>query len=119
MAVPILVKDEVTTNAMIVAFDKCQDECAVIAQTVATAEVEIGIHWGGVAANEYRNAMRNWMDGFTKVQQGLNMLNASMAEYAKITDIADDEALQAGSGWALPPVAGQPRVGATTFTTGR
>ncbi|OAA29202.1 WXG100 family type VII secretion target [Frankia sp. EI5c] len=100
MAQPQLVADEVTTVAMIRAFDTTQDECQAIQNAVDSAAILLAQGWSGLAANKYRDAINQWQQGFNKVRQGLNLLNESMAGYANITKTTEDNNLMIGSSWA-------------------
>jgi uncharacterized protein YukE len=97
---PGLVADEATTVAMILAFDECQDECAKVQQLVDTAGSMLFSTWGGVAAGKYRDAIAGWQNGFNEVRGALNLLNESMASYAKITTSTEDNTAMIGSSWA-------------------
>ncbi|WP_261556599.1 WXG100 family type VII secretion target [Frankia tisae] len=100
MADPLLVSDETTTVSMIMAFDECQDECVKVQQTIDNAASLLFAQWGGVAAGKYRDAIAAWQQGFNEVKTALNMLNESMASYAKITTSTEDNTAMLGSGWA-------------------
>jgi WXG100 family type VII secretion target len=100
MADPLLISDEPSTVAMILAFDECQDECVKIQGTIDTAASALRAQWGGIAANKYQEAIGAWQQGFNEVKAALNLLNESMASYAKITTSTEDNTAMLGSGWA-------------------
>ncbi|CAO5234361.1 WXG100 family type VII secretion target [Frankia sp. AgKG'84/4] len=101
MADPLLISDETTTVAMILAFDECQDECVKVQQTIDSAGSMLFAQWGGVAAGKYRDAIAAWQNGFNEVKAALNLLNESMASYAKITTSTEDNTAMLGSNWAV------------------
>ncbi|CAO5147355.1 ESAT-6 family protein [Frankia sp. AiPs1] len=100
MADPLLISDEASTVAMILAFDSTQDECDAIQRTIDGAVTQLLATWGGVAAGKYRDAIAAWQQGFNDVRAGLNMINESMASYAKITTSTEDNTAMLGSNWA-------------------
>ncbi|WP_261570776.1 WXG100 family type VII secretion target [Frankia gtarii] len=100
MANPILVADEATTVHMIKAFDTCQDECDNVQKTIDGAASLLFSTWGGVAAAKYRDAIAGWQTGFNEVRTALNLLNDSMAAYAKLTTTTEDNTVMIGSSWA-------------------
>lgn len=56
----------------------------------AVDAVSGSMQWQGVAANEYRNALANWISGLNKVKQGLQMLDTSMQQHLQLSGSTED-----------------------------
>ncbi|GAB2922071.1 hypothetical protein GCM10027280_06620 [Micromonospora polyrhachis] len=98
-----IVADEGTISAMVIAFGECQSEAMASEQTVVNARSNLATQWqSDSAAPRFFQAVDQWLAGFGRVRQGLDMLNSNMQTYARLTTTTeDDTALQAG-GWATP-----------------
>ncbi|GAB3156669.1 hypothetical protein GCM10027290_54880 [Micromonospora sonneratiae] len=98
-----IVADEATITAMVMAFGECQSEARTSEQTVVNARSSLATQWqSDSAAPRFLQAVDQWLTGFQRVRQGLDMLNGNMQTYARLTTTTeDDTALRAG-GWATP-----------------
>ncbi|MEU5941627.1 hypothetical protein ABZ807_21125 [Micromonospora sp. NPDC047548] len=96
-----IVADEATITAMVIAFTQCQSEAKASEQAVVGARGSLATQWqSDAAAPRFLQAVDQWLAGFQRVQQGLDMLNGNMQTYARLTTTTeDDSALRAG-GWA-------------------
>jgi hypothetical protein len=103
MATAPLVADQATISGMVIAFGNCQAECRGIETSVEAARGSLGTSWqSDQAAPNFIRATDEWLTGFHKVRQGLDMLNGNMETYSQLTTTTeDDNALNAG-GWATP-----------------
>lgn len=99
MAGPKIV-DEVTTVAMIRAFNECQTECDAIQKLVDSTYSTLMTTWGGVAAQRYGNSMSDWRVGFKDVQDALDLLDQAMVDFSKNTETTEDDNIVRSSGWA-------------------
>ncbi|MER5337458.1 hypothetical protein [Micromonospora sp. NPDC002717] len=107
-----LMADEATITGMVMAFAQAQTEARNSHSNVVAASQALTASWSSdLAAPKFLEAIGNWVAGFQKVQQGLNMLNQSMQQYSRLTTTTeDDNAMQAGS-WAWQqPIPGLSRV---------
>ena len=100
MAASDKIVDEVTTVAMIKAFDLCNQECTTVKGQVTDASEQLMASWHGAAANKYSAAVNDWFVGYADVVAGLNKLNESMVQWAQITNTTEDDAIVRGSNWA-------------------
>ncbi|SCL13161.1 hypothetical protein [Micromonospora inyonensis] len=107
-----IVADEATITGMVMAFTQAQTEARDSHSNVVAANQALAASWASdAAAPKFQQAVDNWLAGFQKVQQGLNMLNLNMQQYARLTTTTeDDNAMQAGS-WATPAGGEQPLPG--------
>jgi len=92
--------DEVTTVAMIRAFNECSTECDAIQKLIESTYSTLMTGWGGVAAQRYGNSMAEWQVGFKDVQAALNLLDTAMIDFSKRTETTEDDNIVRGSGWA-------------------
>ena len=86
---------------LIRAFTTASDAQQKAFNAVMAAESALGSHWTGAAANQYRQAMHDWVGGLQKVREGLGSLEAAMQTYASQTDTTEDDNLMAAS-WFDP-----------------
>ncbi|MET7394112.1 hypothetical protein ABZS66_11515 [Dactylosporangium sp. NPDC005572] len=47
--------------------------------------------WHGEAANQYRRALSDWLQGLAKVRNGLEQLRTAMTEHLHVSTNAEDE----------------------------
>ncbi|WP_432842790.1 WXG100 family type VII secretion target [Dactylosporangium sp. CA-092794] len=98
-----IVADHGTISTMISAFDECQGECGSIASAVSAARGNLISQWhSDEAAPRFMQAVDQWMDGFQKVRQGLDMLNGNMQTYRGLTDTTEQGGAAQAGGWATP-----------------
>lgn len=83
---------------MVEAYRTCQAECMSIQMAVDAARERLATVWtSDQAALVYRSAMEQWLSGFQRVRQGLNLLDTSMQHYAEtIATAEEDSSSQAG-----------------------
>lgn len=95
--------DQATISQMLSAFNDCQGECQSIESTVDGARSSLAGQWqSDSAAPIYLGAVDQWLDGFHKVRQGLDMLNGNMQTYAQLTTTTEDTSTGQAGGWATP-----------------
>lgn len=76
---------------MVDAFRVCQNECLGIQQAVNGARDRLGAHWqSDQAAPAFGDALDQWLIGFQRVRQGLDMLEQNMRDYTHLTASAED-----------------------------
>ena len=92
--------DPATTQNMLKAFDTAQSECRTIQSGVDAASSLLAASYRGEAAVRYQNSMAEWREGFTKVQQALDLLNDSMGTYRQVTTRTESNNQSRASGWA-------------------
>ncbi|HEY0698556.1 MAG TPA: WXG100 family type VII secretion target [Micromonospora sp.] len=114
-----LMADEATITGMVVAFAQAQTEARNSHSNVVAATEALTRSWSSdTAAPRFLAAVQQWLVGFQKVQQGLDKLNQSMQQYARLTTTTeDDNAMQAGN-WATPAGGEQPLPPRTRWVTG-
>lgn len=96
-----LTADQATTDNMLRAFDTCQGECQSIAGQVDGAASNLAAVWQSDSASKvYANAITEWLTGFHKVRQGLDMLNGNMQSYAQLVNYTEDSNAGTAGGWA-------------------
>ena len=101
MAEQFLVADDPTITAMGRAFDECKAEYVKIQAAVDSAVTNLNAQWqSDEAAPRYRQAIQQWLQGFRKVQDGLNALDASMQSYRQHTTRTEGEIASLAGGWA-------------------
>jgi uncharacterized protein YukE len=95
--------DQPTISNMLSAFNECQGECQTIESTVDSARSSLAGQWqSDSAAPIYLGAVDQWLDGFHKVRQGLDMLNGNMQGYSNLTTSTEDTNTGTAGGWATP-----------------
>jgi len=99
MSSPLIV-DTVTTNGMLQAFDTCNADCNTIMNSIDGAVSNLSGHWTGDAYKTYNGSMNEWLDGFHKVQTGLQQLNESMNSFRNITNNTESQNTTTSGGWA-------------------
>ncbi|PSK63204.1 hypothetical protein B0E53_04861 [Micromonospora sp. MH33] len=106
-----IVADEATITGMVKAFAQAQIEARDSHSNVVAATEALIRSWtSDTAAPQFLQAVQQWLAGFQKVQQGLDMLNLNMQQYAKLTTTTeDDSAMQAGNWAREQPVPGLSR----------
>ena len=93
--------DQTTIRNMVVAFEKCEDECATIHSRVEGMASNLASAWqSDDAAPKYQNTIAEWLDGFHQVQAGLDMLNGQMQQYSQLTDTTEQQGGGYAGGWA-------------------
>jgi uncharacterized protein YukE len=114
-----IVADEATITGMVMAFAQAQIEARDSHSNVVAANQALTAAWASdAAAPRFLEAVQQWLAGFQKVQQGLDMLNLNMQQYARLTTTTeDDSAMQAGS-WATSASCEEPLPPRTRWVTG-
>ncbi|MGW1062324.1 WXG100 family type VII secretion target [Micromonospora rubida] len=103
MAAGGIVADQATTIAMVNAFNSAQAECRSIAAAVESARGQLGMQWqSDAAAPRFLQAVDQWMTGFQRVRQGLDLLNENMQSYSNLTSSTEDANTSHAGGWATP-----------------
>jgi len=98
-----VVADQATITAMVNAFNECQSECQSIASAVDSARSTLAAQWqSDSAAPRFLQAVDQWLGGFQKVRQGLDMLNTNMQTYSNLTTTTEDYGTSQAGGWATP-----------------
>ncbi|MFI6231569.1 WXG100 family type VII secretion target [Micromonospora echinospora] len=107
-----IVADEATITGMVKAFAQAQIEARDSHSNVVAATEMLTRSWSSdTAAPRFLQAVQQWLAGFQKVQQGLDMLNLNMQQYARLTTTTeDDSAMQAGNWAREQPLPGLSRV---------
>ncbi|MEO3779263.1 hypothetical protein ABGB16_20940 [Micromonospora sp. B11E3] len=103
MAIPNngIVADEATITGMVMAFAQAQTEASDSYRNVTAAQGTLAAVWqSDAAAGRFQQAVNQWLAGFAKVQQGLNMLNQNMEQYAQLTTTTEDDNAMRSGGWA-------------------
>jgi uncharacterized protein YukE len=96
-----IVADEATITGMVVAFGQAQTEAKNSEANVTAASNNLSAQWqSDAAAPKFQQAVQQWLNGFAKVQQGLNMLNDNMGQYAQLTNTTEDDNAMLSGGWA-------------------
>lgn len=96
-----IVADQATISGMVIAFAQAQSEARNSHSNVVAASQALAASWASdVAAPKFQEAVNNWLAGFQKVQQGLNMLNQNMQQYAQLTTTTEDDNAMRSGGWA-------------------
>jgi uncharacterized protein YukE len=90
--------DEATIREMVSAYRTCQTECASIQRAVDANRARLAAHWhSDQAAAAFGSALDQWLAGFDRVRRGLDMLDAAMQRYARVTATTEEgNAAQAG-----------------------
>jgi hypothetical protein len=97
-----IVADHATISSMLGAFDVAQSDCKSIQGIVAEARGLLAGSWqSDEAAKKFMHAIEMWVNGFQKVQQGLDSLNGNMAEYRNLTDVTEESTSMTAGGWAV------------------
>lgn len=96
-----LVADQATITNMVDAFETCQGECAHVESIIDTAYSNLGTNWqSDTAAKKFMDAINEWIAGFEKVRQGLDMLNGNMQQYMQLTGTTEEGSAAYAGGWA-------------------
>ncbi|MEU4776491.1 WXG100 family type VII secretion target [Micromonospora sp. NPDC023633] len=96
-----IVADEATIKGMVMAFGQAQAEAKDSQANVTAASNNLSAQWqSDAAAPRFQQAVQQWLNGFMKVQQGLNMLNDNMQQYAQLTTTTEDDSAMLSGGWA-------------------
>lgn len=83
--------DEASIRNMVDAYRTCQAECTSIQLAVDAARERLALSWSSdQAAAAFRAALDQWLTGFGRVRHGLDMLDASMQQYARATATAEE-----------------------------
>lgn len=97
-----LTADQATTDNMLNAFGIAQSECQTIAGQVDGAASNLAAVWQSDSASKvYANAITEWLTGFHKVRQGLDMLDGNMQQYAQLVNYTEDSNAGQAGGWAV------------------
>ncbi|MFF3855684.1 WXG100 family type VII secretion target [Micromonospora sp. NPDC002575] len=87
-----IVADEATITGMVKAFAQAQTEARDSHSNVVAATEALTRSWSSdTAAPRFLQAVQQWLAGFQKVQQGLDMLNLNMQQYARLTTTTEDD----------------------------
>jgi len=98
-----IVADQTTITTMVNAFNTCQGECSTIESAVDGARGNLAAQWqSDQAAPRFLQAVDQWLDGFHKVRQGLNMLDGNMQTYSSLTTSTEEGGAAQAGGWAVP-----------------
>lgn len=93
--------DQATITAMVNAFNACQAECRTIAASVDSARGTLVTQWqSDQAAPRFLQAVDQWLSGFQKVRQGLDMLDSNMQTYSSLTTSTEEAGASQAGGWA-------------------
>ncbi|MCW3817630.1 hypothetical protein ONA91_24555 [Micromonospora sp. DR5-3] len=96
-----IVADQATITGMVMAFAQAQTEASDSYRNVTTAQGNLAAAWqSDAAAGRFLEAVNQWLAGFAKVQQGLNMLNQNMERYSQLTTTTEDDNAMKSGGWA-------------------
>jgi len=96
-----IVADQATISGMVMAFAQAQSEARNSYQNVTAAQGNLAAVWQSDAASaRFQEAVNQWLAGFAKVQQGLNMLNQNMQTYSQLTTTTEDDNAMRSGGWA-------------------
>ncbi|GAA2217867.1 WXG100 family type VII secretion target [Micromonospora olivasterospora] len=96
-----IVADQATISGMVVAFAQAQNEAHDSYRNVTAAQSNLASQWRSDAASvRFQEAVNQWLAGFQKVQQGLNMLNENMQQYSQLTTTTEDDNAMRSGGWA-------------------
>ncbi|MEV5764331.1 WXG100 family type VII secretion target [Micromonospora sp. NPDC052213] len=97
-----IVADEATIKGMVMAFGQAQAEAKNSQQAVTAASSNLSAQWqSDSAAPRFLQAVQQWLNGFQKVQAGLDMLNQNMQQYAQLTTTTEDDSAMRAGGWAV------------------
>ncbi|WP_145774429.1 WXG100 family type VII secretion target [Micromonospora olivasterospora] len=107
-----LMADEATITGMVKAFAQAQTEASDSHRNVVAATEALIKSWtSDTASPRFLEAVKMWLAGWRKVQQGLDKLNQSMQQYSHLTTTTeDDNAMQAGNWAREQPVPGLSRI---------
>ena len=98
-----IVADQATITNMVNAFNTCQGECGTIETAVDGARSNLAAQWqSDQAAPRFMQAVDQWLEGFHKVRQGLNMLDGNMQTYSQMTTHTEEGGAAQAGGWAMP-----------------
>ncbi|MFG3420831.1 hypothetical protein ACIBTZ_32340 [Micromonospora sp. NPDC049460] len=96
-----IVADQATIHGMVMAFVQAQTEARNSHSNVVAASQALAASWASDgAAPKFQQAINNWLAGFQKVQQGLNLLNRNMEQYSQLTTTTEDDNAMRAGGWA-------------------
>ncbi|BCL13676.1 WXG100 family type VII secretion target [Micromonospora sagamiensis] len=96
-----IVADQATISGMVMAFAQAQSEARNSHSNVVAASQALASAWSSdSAAPRFQQAVNQWLNGFQKVQQGLNMLNQNMQQYSQLTTTTEDDNAMRSGGWA-------------------
>ncbi|NBE80122.1 hypothetical protein GVV04_03730 [Micromonospora sp. NEAU-HG-1] len=88
---------------MVSQFNTTQGECKNIAAAVESARAELLMKWqSDAAAPKFLQAIDQWMAGFQRVRQSLDLLNENMQTYSNLTASTEDTTTSYAGGWATP-----------------
>lgn len=96
-----IVADQATITNMVNAFNECQSECRAIAGSVESARGTLVTQWqSDQAAPRFMQAVDQWLSGFQKVRQGLDLLDSNMQTYSSVTTSTEETGASHAGGWA-------------------
>lgn len=84
--------DEATITATLNAFESTM--AAVNGAMQSVDAVGSSVPWTGVAANQYRTSLADWVSGVQTVRSGLEQLRTAMTTHMNISSNTEDEAAQ-------------------------
>ncbi|SCL13151.1 WXG100 family type VII secretion target [Micromonospora inyonensis] len=97
-----IVADEATIKGMVMAFGQAQAEAKNSQANVTAASSNLSAQWqSDSAAPRFQQAVQQWLNGFQKVQQGLDMLNQHMQQYSQVTTTTEDDSALLSGKWAV------------------
>ncbi|GAB3240211.1 WXG100 family type VII secretion target [Kineosporia babensis] len=104
--------DPATTQNMVQAFDTTMTMCQSIAANTDEITGNLTVHYTGEAAVRYQNSMAEWLTGFHRVRNGLNLLSESMQGYRRIATATEENNQATATGWGQYGQGGPPPVSA-------
>jgi WXG100 family type VII secretion target len=88
---------EADIRRMIAALNRTDANCDAAQRAVNASSDYLQSVWHGDAANRYRNALTDWLNGLSRVQQGLRELNEAMTQHYHTTNSIEGDASAAAT----------------------
>jgi WXG100 family type VII secretion target len=88
---------DVDIRRMIDALNRTDADCDGAHHAVNACSDYLQSVWKGDAANRYKNALHDWLDGLNQVQRGLRELNDAMTKHYHTTNTIEGDASAAAT----------------------